>query len=72
MPAPVTFDADKLAQPRFTGLLGQAPYVAGKASSMLTRLESYRSGLADIVSGVTTLYATSDSLPVAARPPTTS
>src|SRR3954451_3014248 len=60
----LTFDADKLAQPRFTGLLGQAPYVAGKASSMLTRLESYRSGLADIVSGVTTLYATSDSLPV--------
>src|SRR5438067_1675777 len=34
----LTFDADKLAQPRFTGLLGQAPYVAGKASSMLTRL----------------------------------
>jgi hypothetical protein len=60
----VTFDPDKLAQPRFTGLLGEAPYVAGKASSMLTRLESYRSGLADIVSGVTTLYATSDALPV--------
>jgi hypothetical protein len=59
-----TFDPDKFAQPQFTGLLGQAPYVAGKASSMLSRLESYRSGLADIVSGVTTLYATSDALPV--------
>src|SRR5918912_865378 len=59
-----TFDPDKLAQPRFTGLLGQTPYIAGQATSLLSRLESYRSGLADIVSGVTTLYATSDRLPV--------
>jgi Calcineurin-like phosphoesterase len=59
-----TFDPDKFAQPRFTGLLGQAPYVAGQASSLMRRLESYRSGLADIVGGITTLYATSDRLPV--------
>jgi predicted MPP superfamily phosphohydrolase len=59
-----SFDPDKLAQPRFTGLLGQAPYISGRASSLLQRLESYRSGLADIVSGVTTLYASSDQLPV--------
>ena len=59
-----SFDPDKLAQPRFTGLLGQAPYISGQASSLLQRLESYRSGLADIVSGVTTLYASSDRLPV--------
>jgi Calcineurin-like phosphoesterase len=59
-----TFDPDKLAQPRFTGLLGQTPYIAGQASSLMSRLESYRSGLADIVSGVTTLYAASDRLPV--------
>src|SRR5919206_3625560 len=58
-----SFDPDKLAQPRFTGLLGQAPYISGRASSLMQRLESYRSGLADIVSGVTTLYASSD------RPP---
>jgi Calcineurin-like phosphoesterase len=62
----VTFDPDKFAQPRFTGLLGQAPYVAGQASSLMRRLESYRSGLADIVGGITTLYATSDRLPVVA------
>ena len=59
-----SFDPDKLAQPRFTGLLGQAPYISGRASSLLERLESYRSGLADIVSGVTALYASSDRLPV--------
>src|SRR3954452_14880618 len=58
----VTFDPDKFAQPKFTGLLGQAPYVAGQASSLMRRLESYRSGLADIVSGITTPYATSDRL----------
>ncbi len=60
----VTFDPDKFAQPKFTGLLGQAPYVAGQASSLMRRLQSYRSGLADIVGGITTLYATSDQLPV--------
>jgi predicted MPP superfamily phosphohydrolase len=59
-----SFDPDKLAQPRFTGLLGQAPYISGRASSLVQRLESYRSGLADIVSGVTTLYAAGDRLPV--------
>src|SRR4051812_36022059 len=59
-----TFDPDKFAQPKFTGLLGQAPYVAGQASSLMRRLESYRSGLADIVGGITTLYAASDRLPV--------
>lgn len=59
-----TFDSDSFAQPRFRGLLSQAPYVAGRASSMVRRLESYRSGLADIVQGVTTLYAVSDRLPL--------
>ena len=59
-----TFDADRLAQPHFTGLLSDAPYVAGNAGTMLERLESYRSGLADIVRSVTALYATSDQLPV--------
>jgi Calcineurin-like phosphoesterase len=60
----LTFDPDKFAQPKFTGLLGEAPYVAGQASSLMRRLESYRSGLADIVGGITTLYAASDRLPV--------
>jgi predicted MPP superfamily phosphohydrolase len=59
-----TASPDALATPRFHGLLSQAPYVAGSASSMLDRLESYRSGLADIVEGVATLYATAGQLPV--------
>jgi predicted MPP superfamily phosphohydrolase len=59
-----TFDADRMAQPHFTGLLSKAPYVAGQAESMLARLQSYRAGLADIVDGVTALYAASGELPV--------
>jgi hypothetical protein len=59
-----TFDADRLAQPRFTGLLSEAPYVARDATSLIARLESYRSGLADILRSVTALYATAGGLPV--------
>jgi len=58
-----TFDPDKMAQPHFTGLLSKAPYIAGQAESLLARLQSYRVGLADIVQGVTQLYATSTDLP---------
>lgn len=61
-----TLTPDALATPKFQGLLSQAPYVAGTASSLLDRLESYRSGLADIVQGVATLYATAGRLPVLA------
>ncbi len=58
------FDSDRFAQPRFTGLLSQAPYVAGAAGGVMQRLESYRTGVADLVQGVTTLYGLSGRLPV--------
>ncbi len=60
----LTFAPERFAQPRFTGLLSQAPYVAGQTGSVLDRLESYRSGVGDIVQAVTTLYAMSGQLPV--------
>jgi predicted MPP superfamily phosphohydrolase len=62
--AGVTFDSDRFAQPRFEGLLSQAPYVANQTSSLVKRLESYRTGLAAIVESVTTLYGKSGDLPV--------
>ncbi|MFI7586590.1 metallophosphoesterase [Spongisporangium articulatum] len=58
-----TADPNRLQQPQFTGLLSQAPYVTGSVTSALQRLETYRSGLADIVRSVTALYATADALP---------
>ncbi|MBB2900452.1 putative phosphodiesterase [Kineococcus radiotolerans] len=59
-----TFDPAALRQPRFTGLLSRAPYVVSSTQNALDRLESYRSGLSDIVRSVSTLYATAANLPV--------
>ncbi|WP_167581056.1 metallophosphoesterase family protein [Kineococcus rubinsiae] len=59
-----TFDPAALSQPRFTGLLSRAPYVVSSARSAVERLESYRSGLSDLVTSVSTLYAVSANLPV--------
>lgn len=58
-----TFDSARLAQPRFTGLLSSAPYVQRRTETLAARLESYRSGLADFVQSVTTLYAVGQQLP---------
>ena len=60
--AGLTADPARLAQPRFTGLLSQAPYIAGQVPSVVQRLETYRSGLSDIVRSVTALYATTGGL----------
>ena len=60
----LSFDSDRFAQPRFEGLLSQAPYIANQTSGLVQRLESYRSGLGDLVQGITTLYAKSGQLPV--------
>jgi predicted MPP superfamily phosphohydrolase len=57
-----TFNSDAFAAPRFTGLLTRAPILAGNAGSLMERLESYRSGLADVVQNVTSVYAGSDRL----------
>ena len=59
----VTFDGDQLAEPQFTGLISSAPYVQRRTENLAQRLESYRSGLADFVQSVTTLYALGDRLP---------
>lgn len=53
-----------LSQPRFTGLLSHAPYLAGAGATTMERLESYRSGLADFVQSVTAVYSAAGNLPV--------
>ncbi len=62
--ATFTFDPAALEQPKFTGLLSRAPYLAGEGRAVVDRLESYRSGVADMVRSVTTLYTATDELPV--------
>ena len=59
----VTFDSTKFAQPQFTGLLSSAPYLQRRTQTLAARLEGYRSGLADFVQSVTTLYAVGQRLP---------
>ncbi|GAB2683933.1 metallophosphoesterase family protein [Thalassiella azotivora] len=66
--AVATFDGAALREPRFTGLLSRAPYIAGEGREVAARLESYRSGLADFVGAVTTLYAVADRLPAPRSP----
>lgn len=58
-----TADPAALQQPRFDGLLSRAPYLAGAGRDVAQRLESYRSGLSDLVRSVTTLYAVAGDLP---------
>ena len=65
--AAFTFDPAALEQPQFTGLLSRAPYLAGEGRAVVDRLESYRSGVADMVRSVTTLYTATDELPVLDR-----
>ncbi|MFP5345453.1 MAG: metallophosphoesterase [Actinomycetes bacterium] len=60
-----TFEPRALQQPRFTGLLSRAPYIAGQGRDVVQRLESYRSGLADFIQSVTTVYGVADQLPAA-------
>ncbi len=58
-----TADPTALQQPRFDGLLSRAPYLAGAGRDVAQRLESYRSGLSDLVRSVTALYAVAGDLP---------
>ena len=66
--AGLTFDPASLDEPRFTGLLSRAPYLAGEGRSVVDRLESYRSGVADMVRSVTTLYTAADGSPSSTTP----
>ncbi|PPK92862.1 calcineurin-like phosphoesterase family protein [Kineococcus xinjiangensis] len=61
--AGATFDPAALGQPRFTGVLSQAPYLVTNTRSALQRLQSYRSGLSQIVRDVSALYTASAGLP---------
>jgi predicted phosphodiesterase len=61
--AVATFRQDSLAAPKFSGVLTRAPFVVGQTQSLVKRLESYRSGLSDVVDSVTSLYALGSRLP---------
>ncbi|PID52859.1 MAG: phosphohydrolase, partial [Micrococcales bacterium] len=57
-----TLNEQALRQPEFTGLLERAPYLATQGIGLADRLESYRSGVADMVSAVTAVYTATEGL----------
>ncbi|QVQ54451.1 metallophosphoesterase [Spiractinospora alimapuensis] len=59
-----TFNANAIAEPRYTGLLAGAPQVVGNAYDVVDRFEEYQEQLAGLVGNVSTLYQVTSTLPV--------
>jgi predicted phosphodiesterase len=58
-----TFNAEAVAEPRYTGLLARAPAAVGDVEDVLARFGEYRAQLADLVDNVVTLYLAGEQLP---------
>ncbi len=61
--AAATFDANAVAEPRYTGLLSRAPTAVGDVEDIIDRFGEYREQLSDLVGNVVTLYLTAEDLP---------
>lgn len=57
-----TWDADSLAEPRYTGLLSLAPQAVGDARDVVDRFEDYQAQLAGIIENVAVLYQGADDI----------
>ncbi|MBO2465745.1 metallophosphoesterase [Actinomadura sp. LCR2-06] len=66
-----TFNPDSIAEPRYTGLLANAPQVVGDAESVFTRFSTYRANLARLVGNASKLYAATSTLPTYEPDPST-
>jgi predicted MPP superfamily phosphohydrolase len=58
-----TFDANAVAEPRYTGLLTAAPAAVGDVRSIIDRYGEYRAQLSELVGNVVTLYLAAEDLP---------
>jgi predicted MPP superfamily phosphohydrolase len=61
--AAATFDADALAEPRYSGLLTVAPTAVGDVQQIVERFDRYRVQLAELVGNVAALYEAAQGLP---------
>jgi predicted phosphodiesterase len=57
------FDANAVAEPRYTGVLTVAPAAVGDIETIIDRYGEYRAQLSDLVSNVVTLYLAAETLP---------
>jgi predicted phosphodiesterase len=58
-----TFNAEAVAEPRYTGLLARAPAAVGNVEDVIARFGEYRAQLAELVGNVVTLYLAGEQLP---------
>ncbi|OLT13472.1 hypothetical protein BJF79_20660 [Actinomadura sp. CNU-125] len=66
-----TFNPRAISEPRYTGLLANAPQVVGDAQNLVDRFSAYREQLARLVGNVSELYAATSTLPVYEPDPST-
>ncbi|MEU8342419.1 metallophosphoesterase [Spirillospora sp. NPDC048832] len=66
-----TFNPHSIAEPRYTGLLANAPQIVGDARSIVERFSAYRAQLARLVGNVSELYTTTSTLPTFEPDPST-
>ena len=59
----MTWRPEALSQPTYTGLLVNADSLIGRAQDIVARYDAYRTSLEDLVTNVSTLYATVSALP---------
>ena len=59
----VTFDAEAVAEPSYSGLLTVAPTAVGDVEGVVTRFGEYRAQLTDLVGNVVSLYQAAQGLP---------
>jgi predicted phosphodiesterase len=69
--AATTFRPNAIEEPRYEGILVNAPAVVGDARQIASRYEEYTAQLQRLVSNVTRLYATVSSVPVYEPDPNT-
>ncbi|HEX2312914.1 MAG TPA: metallophosphoesterase [Thermomonospora sp.] len=67
----VTFSPQSINEPRYTGLLANAPQVVGDVQSIVERFSEYRAQLARLVGNVSRLYAATSTLPTYEPDPST-
>ncbi|MFC5180721.1 metallophosphoesterase family protein [Actinomadura harenae] len=67
----LSFSPASLAEPRYTGLLANAPRVVGDARNLVERFTSYRAQLARLVGNMSRLYAATSTLPTYEPDPST-
>ena len=59
----VTFRAEAISEPRYTGLLTVAPSAVGDVEALVERFDDYREQLATLVGNVVTIYHAAEDLP---------